>query len=147
MFLCSQWYRPHELAFRLSLFMAVSAVSGIASGLLAAAISKMDGICGYENWRWLFIVEGGATVAVGLGTWFLLVDSPAHSTKWLRPEEVRYLEIQVLVKEGGIVPKDHEQSKWKDFMVVISNWRYWAFGFIFHAADACGCGTVMFSNK
>ena len=124
--------------------MAVSAVSGIASGLLAACIAKMHGICGFEGWRWLFILEGGVTVVVGLATLFLLADSPAHSTKWLLPEEIRYLEIQALVKEGGTGPKDREQSKRKDFMVVISNWRYWAFGFVLHAADACGCGTVMF---
>ncbi|KAI9171529.1 MFS-type transporter cnsO [Paramyrothecium foliicola] len=139
-FLCSQWYQPHELAFRLSLFMAVSAISGVASGVLAAAIANMDGLCGYEGWRWLFIVEGAATVTVGFTTLFLLVDSPAHSTAWLSAEEIRYLEIQALVKEGGTVREGHRPSKLKDFKAIVSNWRYWAFGIIFHVNDACGYG-------
>ena len=35
-------------------------------GLLASAIIKMDGVGGLAGWRWIFILEGIATVAVAL---------------------------------------------------------------------------------
>lgn len=35
-----------------AMFYCSSAMSGAFSGLLAFAIAKMDGIAGYEGWRW-----------------------------------------------------------------------------------------------
>jgi hypothetical protein len=49
---------PKDLATRISYFYCASALSGAFSGLLAAAIAKMDGVGGYEGWRWIFLLEG-----------------------------------------------------------------------------------------
>ncbi|KAH7328649.1 putative MFS transporter [Stachybotrys elegans] len=125
LFLCSQWYRPHELAGRLSLFMACAAIAGITSGLLAAAIAQMDGICGLAGWRWLFIVEGTATIVAGIVTAFALVDTPRLSSSWLEPDEIRYLEIQAFIKNGGNVANT---SAAKDLWSLMRHWRYWAWG-------------------
>ena len=35
-------------------------------GLLATAIIKMDGVGGLAGWRWIFILEGIATVLIAL---------------------------------------------------------------------------------
>ena len=35
-------------------------------GLLASAILKMDGIGGLAGWRWIFILEGIATILIAL---------------------------------------------------------------------------------
>lgn len=48
-YLCTYWYMPRDLATRISYFYSTSALSGAFSGLLAAAIAKMDGIGGYEG--------------------------------------------------------------------------------------------------
>lgn len=42
-FLVGQWYPPDRTQFRMALFYCASAASGAFSGLLAAAIVKMDG--------------------------------------------------------------------------------------------------------
>ena len=70
---------PKDLATRISYFYCASALSGAFSGLLAAAIAKMDGVGGYEGWRWIFLLEGIVTVALGVSCFFLLIDSPALS--------------------------------------------------------------------
>jgi MFS family permease len=86
-----------------------SAVAGAFSGLLAAGIAEMHGIGGYEGWRWIFILEGLATVVLGMATWFWLADSPALS-KWLTDEEKRYLEVQHFIKDGGLFSTRQHKS-------------------------------------
>ncbi|KFA78183.1 hypothetical protein S40288_01397 [Stachybotrys chartarum IBT 40288] len=140
MFLCSQWYRPRELASRLSVFMAMAAVSGITSGLLAAAIRNMDGLAGYEGWRWLFFVEGGITIIVGVVTWFFLIDTPGRSSGWLTGDEIRYMEIEALIKEGGPLDEGSRASAWKDVLAIVADWRYWVFGTMLLVDQACAYG-------
>ncbi|CAD0084620.1 unnamed protein product [Aureobasidium vineae] len=45
------------LMTRLALFYCASALSGACSGLLAFAISKMDGLGGRPGWAWIFLLE------------------------------------------------------------------------------------------
>ncbi|CAL5867380.1 uncharacterized protein PFLUO_LOCUS1598 [Penicillium psychrofluorescens] len=40
----------------------------------------MDGIAGYSGWRWIFILEGLATVVIAAASKFLIVDWPETST-------------------------------------------------------------------
>lgn len=93
MWLITQWYPPDRTGFRMSLFYFSSAASGAFSGLLAAGITKMDGLGGQEGWRWIFIIEGLASVAIGVTTFFLLPDTPSLSGRWLKPEEQRFLNL------------------------------------------------------
>ena len=49
----SKWYMPHESQTRIAIFFTASAIAGAFSGLLAFAIAKMNGVGGYEGWRWV----------------------------------------------------------------------------------------------
>lgn len=46
----------------------------------------MDGIAGYSSWRWIFIIEGLATVVIAAASKFLIVDWPETSS-FLNDEE------------------------------------------------------------
>lgn len=70
------FYKPRELQLRQALFFTGASLSGAFSGLLAAAISNMDGICGLRGWSWIFILEGIFTVVVGLLCVYLLPNTP-----------------------------------------------------------------------
>jgi MFS family permease len=52
------WYKRSQLGFRVAVFSSAQTFSGAFGGLLAAAISKMDGIGGKPAWAWIFIIEG-----------------------------------------------------------------------------------------
>src|ERR1700760_77745 len=70
------WYCRHEGQLRQALFFSAASVAGAFSGLLAFAISKMDGVAGLAGWRWIFILEGIATVLVALLAFFFVYDFP-----------------------------------------------------------------------
>lgn len=138
-YLCSYWYMPKDLSTRISYFYCASALSGAFSGLLAAAIAKMDGIGGQEGWRWIFILEGLATVVLGAATFFFLIDTPALSTRWLEPEEIRYLELSMVIKQGGTFQED-TGFKWRDLTMVLTNWRVYVQAYFLLVQSALSYG-------
>ncbi|KAF9880140.1 major facilitator superfamily transporter [Colletotrichum karsti] len=142
-YLCTFWYMPRDLAVRIAWFYCTSSLSGAFSGLLAAAIAKMDGVGGYEGWRWIFLLEGIFTVLTGIATFFLLIDSPALSTKWLEPEEIRFLELQSFIKQGGRFEDEAQEDKfkWADLKAVVTNWRLYMQAWALLATSACSYGT------
>ncbi|ETS85425.1 hypothetical protein PFICI_03450 [Pestalotiopsis fici W106-1] len=139
-YLCSYWYMPKDLATRISYFYCASALSGAFSGLLAAAIAEMNGIGGLEGWRWIFILEGLVTVLIGISCYFLLIDSPALSTRWLEPEEIRYLELSMFIKQGG---KFHSEKRFrfKDLKMAAKNWRIYTQAYFLFVQSALSYGT------
>ncbi|KAJ5668877.1 hypothetical protein N7462_009947 [Penicillium macrosclerotiorum] len=139
-YLCSYWYMPKDLALRISYFYCASALSGAFSGLLAAAIAQMDGVGGLEGWRWIFILEGLASVVLGVACFFLLIDTPTLSGAWLSPEEIRYLELSMFIKQGGT---SHEEARFKmrDLKMVLTNWRVYVQAYFLFCQSALSYGT------
>jgi len=57
------------------------------SGLIAAGVfAGLDGKAGLAGWRWLFLIQGLATIIVAVAAVYLLPNSPLQ-TRWLTPEE------------------------------------------------------------
>jgi len=72
----SIFYSRSELAFRVAIFFSSASLSGAFSGLLAAAIIKMDGIGGRPGWAWIFILEGIFSCLMGILGFFLIPSTP-----------------------------------------------------------------------
>ncbi|KAH8120224.1 MFS general substrate transporter [Phellopilus nigrolimitatus] len=75
-FYLSCWYKRTELGTRVAFFFTSATVAGAFGGLLAAAISKMDGIGGKPAWAWIFILEGLFTVLAGIASFWIVQDFP-----------------------------------------------------------------------
>ncbi|KAF8710273.1 MFS general substrate transporter, partial [Rhizoctonia solani] len=86
----SCWYKRSEFGIRAALFFSAATVSGAFGGLLAAAISKMDGIGGKPAWAWIFILEGLATVLAGAASFWIIQDFPDEA-KFLTEEERAFI--------------------------------------------------------
>lgn len=80
---------PPLFPFRIGIFYASASLSGAFGGLLAFGITKMDGVSGVAGWRWIFIIEGIATVLVATLTAFLLPRGIETAT-FLTEEERRF---------------------------------------------------------
>ena len=141
MFICSQWYPRQSVAFRMSIFMAVASVSGAFSGVLAAGISTMGGVAGLKSWQWIFLIEGGVTILLGLLTLVVLVDSPRGS-KWLTPDEKRYLEVMSYIRDNGSARAKSGPTVWDDLKSITTDWRYWTLGLVLHNVGSCGLGKL-----
>ncbi|KAK4241655.1 putative tartrate transporter [Achaetomium macrosporum] len=83
----SCWYTRKELGFRTAVLYSGALISGAFSGLISAGVTYgMDGTRGLGAWRWLFIIEGAATVLIAICCTFVLPNFP-RTTKWLTEEE------------------------------------------------------------
>ncbi|KAH7124944.1 major facilitator superfamily domain-containing protein [Dactylonectria estremocensis] len=68
------WYKGSEIGARAAIFFSAAALAGSFGGLLAAAIAQMDGVGGKSGWAWIFILEGLATVFIGIFCWWMVFD-------------------------------------------------------------------------
>ncbi|KAF4780709.1 major facilitator superfamily transporter [Colletotrichum scovillei] len=119
------------------------ALSGAFSGLLAAAIAEMDGVAGLEGWRWIFILEGLATVIMGVCCFFFLIDTPTLSKRWLEPEEIRYLELSIFIKSGGGGREEAGAGgkvNWRDLKMNLTNWRIYVQAYFLVCQSALSYG-------
>ncbi|KAJ7095367.1 MFS transporter, partial [Mycena belliarum] len=82
-------YKPHELQLRVGIFYASASLSGAFGGLLATAILGMDGIGGLAGWKWIFVLEGLATVVSSIISIFILPESIA-AAKFLTEDEKEF---------------------------------------------------------
>ena len=81
------------------------------------------------------------TVILGVSCFFLLIDSPALSGRWLDPEEIRFLELQRFIKDGGKFQEEKAHFRWKDLKMVLCNWRLYMQAYILLCISACSYGT------
>jgi len=124
----SFWYPADKMALRIAFFYACGQFSGTISGLLAFAISFMNGAGGLAGWRWVsrcihsqsccsshvirtlkaaqvFIIEGIPAILCGIYTLFFLPNYPGPESKFLTPTET-----EVLVED---LPKSQPDAKAK----------------------------------
>lgn len=64
--------------------------ANVLSAPLAAGLLQLNGRGGLAGWQWLFLLEGCATVAVGVAAAMLLPAGP-HAAHYLTPVERRWL--------------------------------------------------------
>lgn len=86
----------------------------------------MDGVGGYGAWRWIFIIEGLASVAAGAIAMLLMPDSPVLSEYFLTSEEIRYLEVRQLAVTAQGHHRHGEDGRkfdWKSLVEALKDWQ------------------------
>ncbi|KAJ7066454.1 MFS general substrate transporter [Mycena amicta] len=131
-FYLSCWYKRSEFGLRAAIFFSAATVSGAFGGLLAAAISNMDGIGGKPAWAWIFILEGLATVLAGVASFWIIQDFP-DTAKFLTEAEravvVRRLQSDDQFSAAG------EELRWKYIFKSLLDWKTWCGMLIYVGAD------------
>jgi MFS family permease len=95
------FYRRGELARRLALFYAASNIANAFSGLLSFGVFQIKTHY-LESWRYLFLIEGAASVLFsGVAFWYL--PRSAAQARFLSPEEKELAFHRVQVDSSSVV--------------------------------------------
>ncbi|KAG9520683.1 MFS general substrate transporter, partial [Aureobasidium melanogenum] len=124
----SCWYTKKELGIRMALLICGLLLSNAFAGLISAGILKgMAGVGHLHAWRWLFILEGLATICVGCIALFVLPDYPA-TTRWLTEEEKIIAQGRLAADAGSDdVLEEDKVSIWRGIAWAGKDYRVWLF--------------------
>ncbi|KAJ0114074.1 major facilitator superfamily transporter [Diaporthe amygdali] len=121
MYVCSSYYKPHELARRNSLIQVFTSVGPLFSGFLMAAVyAGLNGSNGLAGWRWMYIVCGCISLPCAIWTAFAMPQLPARAkANWIFTEE----EVQLARSR---MPSERKPLtglfKWKDIKRWHTTW-------------------------
>jgi len=86
MYYFTKWLPNAERGRASAIFLGGSATAYIVTGPISGALLEMQGMGGLTGWKWMFLLEGGLSVLVGIIAGFFLV-SRVNDAKWLTDEE------------------------------------------------------------
>jgi hypothetical protein len=85
----------------------------------------MDGVGGYSGWRWIFILEGLATVIVGFISFFVIYDYP-ETASFLTTDEREWVISRLRnqnVDIHGRQVAEEEAFSWKYVRDAFTDWQ------------------------
>ena len=74
------------MPLRLAWFWVSNYLAEIAGAFIATGILRLRGVGGHAGWRYLFLIEGVLTLAVGIASFFMMPPSPTQTKAWFRPK-------------------------------------------------------------
>ncbi|ODQ51705.1 MFS general substrate transporter [Saitoella complicata NRRL Y-17804] len=138
------WYKRSEIQFRVGVFFSAATIAGAFGGLLAYGIGKMAGLGGWEHgWRWIFAIEGIATVLLAIASYWMISDSPMKA-KYLTPSEAQMLVDRVKYDGVAMATPMPEEFQWKYVVDGICDWKVIASLFIYWGSITPLYGIALF---
>ncbi|KAG2007105.1 high-affinity nicotinic acid transporter, variant 2 [Coprinopsis cinerea AmutBmut pab1-1] len=104
-YIITTWYKRHEVQKRLALFYIVSIITGGFSPILAYVFTLLKGTHGYNGWQWIFIIEGAATIGLGVLAWLFAADFP-ETSRFVNEEERKMILDRVEADRKDSVPDE-----------------------------------------
>ncbi|KAF2730706.1 major facilitator superfamily MFS-1 [Polyplosphaeria fusca] len=126
-YLLSTWYTRYDVGKRYSVFYILGSLASACAGILAYGLMQLGGHEGLGGWRWIFIIEGTLTCALGIGSYWLLVDFPdkAHqSWKFLTEREAKFIIARVDQDRGDAQAEPFSAVKFFRAGLDIKIWGY-----------------------
>ncbi|KAJ4361796.1 hypothetical protein N0V83_010737 [Neocucurbitaria cava] len=129
----SKWYTRRELTLRNAILFCGNLISNAFSSLVGAAVlSNMEGVLGHRAWRWLYWIEGAATMVIAISAAFILPDLP-HNARGFTEEE-RAVAVLRMTEDVGEADEDSaEQSPFAGLMMAIKDTKIYVMMLTFTA--------------
>ncbi|KAJ5798623.1 uncharacterized protein N7503_007919 [Penicillium pulvis] len=115
----SAWYTKMELGKRIAGLYIAQQVGNAFGGLFAAAVMQLDGARNIAGWQWLFIIEGSATVGVGVICACVMPEFP-HNSRILSQTE-RDLAVWRIESEAGAAEGTNNESALRGFAQALTD--------------------------
>jgi MFS family permease len=127
----SMWYKRRERQFRISLFFSAAALAGSFGGILAYGIGFMRGIVWENGWRWIFILEGIATVVVAVFAYWFIYNYP-DTAEFLTPTERKFIHARLSSDSDAT---HDERFSWANVLKALRDPKCWLYGLGFHTTS------------
>ncbi|RPD57142.1 MFS general substrate transporter [Lentinus tigrinus ALCF2SS1-6] len=137
----SYFYTKTELPVRLAWFWVSNYMAEIVGAFIATGLLRLRGVNGKAGWRYLFLIEGGLTLAIGLASFFMMPPSPTQTKAWFRPKGW-FTEREEIIMVNRVLRDDPTKSGMhnregltiKKIWAILKDWRMWpiyALGIVF----------------
>src|SRR6478609_230606 len=133
------WVPARHLSRARGFFYMGIALAGILGNPLSGSLLELDGLAGLKGIQWMFLVEGGLAVAVGVWSYFYLTDKPKDAA-WL-PADQRQALIETVEAEDTAKAEGHAPKK---VLATLGNWRVWYFALIYFCIQIAVYGVTFF---
>ncbi|KAF6830696.1 nicotinic acid plasma membrane transporter [Colletotrichum plurivorum] len=131
-FIVSQIYPAASQGKRVAVLYITIALSGALGGLFAYGVQSMGRRHGLSAWRWLFIVEGVISLAVGFVCWVSLPATP--ETAWFLNPEEREVIARIRAREQPF--KETAKFSWAQVVMAVTD------PFVYLASAALFCSSI-----
>lgn len=122
-FVISTIWNRHQQAKRVAVIYCATTISGAFGGLIAYGIQTMGTRRGLAPWRWLFIIEGAISLAVGLVS-LLTIPVSADKAWFLNAEQAECMrqkkQLDSVFKGEDRLKREHIWLALKDPLVYIT---------------------------
>lgn len=92
----------------------------------------MDGIGGKPGWAWIFIIEGLATIVIGVLSFWMVHDFPDEAKFLSDADKKRVLRRLAADKQSSA---EHEEFKMAYFWASVKDWKTYTGAMIYMGAD------------
>ncbi|KAI0394163.1 major facilitator superfamily domain-containing protein [Xylariaceae sp. FL0594] len=124
----SMWYKRRERQYRVALFFSGAALAGAFGGALAYGIGRLRGVVWVNGWRWIFILEGIATVLVAVAAYKFVHNYPA-TAKFLNDDERKVIHQRLAADSDAT---HSEEFSWAGVKEALRDPKCWLYGLGFH---------------
>ena len=104
----SRWFPSSNRARAMASFYIAAALASVIGLPLSGALLKLDGLCGFAGWRWLYLVEGVPAVLMGFVVLKYLPNRPSDA-RWLSGEQRDWLS-KTIADESTHAPGGHARG-------------------------------------
>ncbi len=133
------WWFPSFYRSRIiGLFMTAIPISVVLGSIVSGWILSLDNTWALAGWQWLFILEGGPAVILGVIVFFFLTDQPKDA-HWLMPDQRVWL-AERIASERAQRETVHHYALGETFR----NGRVWALTLVYFGQNVSGYGLVIF---
>jgi hypothetical protein len=91
----------------------------------------MKGVGGLPGWSWIFILEGLATVLIGIVSFWMVHDFPDDAKFLSKDDRARVIRRLRADKQSSA---EHEDFKMAYFWASVKDWKTYAFALIYTGA-------------
>lgn len=99
----TRWLPQRERGRAMAVFLSGSAIASILSGPLAGLLMRIEGL-GLAGWQWMLVIEGLASVVVGVAAgWWL--DAHPGDARWLTAAEREALD-DAIARDAATARRD-----------------------------------------